>query len=484
MTKQRRWIYAALVALLSCQLVWAGCAETPDEPDEAPEWSFVLGQDSKADGTTAPLLDPVALAAIETALTSAIDAGNVEIAKLEAEIARLDADNAKKQREIDQLVRDIEARRAEVERNFRASLVVAGVGGLFAAVFTGGLSLLAAGAAAGGLAAAIANDGRLNQLNASLSAARAQQAAITSAAAANRVKRDDLDKQLTALRTSKAGLMAILRGEASGAGLAVSAGVPVELRDPLRRVALLTSILTNTKSQVEILTRIRNLAAALGAQLDRTLATVRSLADEADRLAEESRQDFYRLLALFGEQFPLASALNWLGQVVAERTAQILGDSGTSVLVFVKFLVSHRNVGDLTAEELTERLTNALVHKIFMTAEDIIKLGGGPPPPATVICTEVAADLSEGNRGAQGVLWLVNTGSLSTLAEQARVDKRAARNIVQHRSGTDGVAGTADDNAFETIAELDAISYVGPVALGKLLNYASANGFVAPQVCH
>lgn len=70
------------------------------------------------------------------------------------------------------------------------------------------------------------------------------------------------------------------------------------------------------------------------------------------------------------------------------------------------------------------------------------------------------------------VLELVNSASEQTLDEDARLDSRAARNIVAHRAGPDGVDGTADDDRFDSWAELDAISYVGDTALALLVDYA------------
>lgn len=49
------------------------------------------------------------------------------------------------------------------------------------------------------------------------------------------------------------------------------------------------------------------------------------------------------------------------------------------------------------------------------------------------------------------------------------VRSRARRNILTHRDGPDGVAGTADDDLFDTLAELDAIRYVGPATLQKIV---------------
>ncbi len=80
---------------------------------------------------------------------------------------------------------------------------------------------------------------------------------------------------------------------------------------------------------------------------------------------------------------------------------------------------------------------------------------------------------------ASGVLRVANEASLSVLDEQVPLDARAARNIVAHREGPDAVSGTVDDDPFDTLEELDAVSYVGTAALDALLAYAHANDYVA-----
>jgi hypothetical protein len=82
-----------------------------------------------------------------------------------------------------------------------------------------------------------------------------------------------------------------------------------------------------------------------------------------------------------------------------------------------------------------------------------------------------ADGLEEGSAEARAVLRVANHASLVTLDDRVPLDVRAARNIVGFRAGPDGVEGTADDRRFTTLAELDAISYVGPVAFGKLLGF-------------
>ena len=84
----------------------------------------------------------------------------------------------------------------------------------------------------------------------------------------------------------------------------------------------------------------------------------------------------------------------------------------------------------------------------------------------------------------RATLALVNDPAvdLPLLDDAVGLDRRAAENILAHRDGADGTPGTGDDDLFDDLAELDAISYVGATALAALRDYAIANGYldVAP----
>ncbi len=69
---------------------------------------------------------------------------------------------------------------------------------------------------------------------------------------------------------------------------------------------------------------------------------------------------------------------------------------------------------------------------------------------------------------ADAILKLVNTASFEVLDDDVALDVRAARNIVEAR----------DKAPIATLDELDAISWVGSRALGKLREYVNANGLV------
>ena len=72
---------------------------------------------------------------------------------------------------------------------------------------------------------------------------------------------------------------------------------------------------------------------------------------------------------------------------------------------------------------------------------------------------------------ARIVLYLANTLDQDTLDDEVGLDSRAAANIAAYRLGTDGVAGTADDEVFDDLDELDAVSWVGDAAMLDLRDY-------------
>ncbi|MCB9572331.1 MAG: hypothetical protein H6709_09625 [Kofleriaceae bacterium] len=88
------------------------------------------------------------------------------------------------------------------------------------------------------------------------------------------------------------------------------------------------------------------------------------------------------------------------------------------------------------------------------------------------------AAISEGTVEGVGVLRFLNSpaADVTTLDIDAALDARAARNIVSHVRGPDGALGTSDDDLLDSIAELDAISYVGDSAIGKLVAYVDSIG--------
>jgi hypothetical protein len=85
--------------------------------------------------------------------------------------------------------------------------------------------------------------------------------------------------------------------------------------------------------------------------------------------------------------------------------------------------------------------------------------------------------LTEGSPEALAILELANTATFEVLDATSEVglSARAAANIVAHRIGADRVAGTPDDDPFDTLAELDRVPFVGANAFARLLAYVRAH---------
>jgi hypothetical protein len=78
---------------------------------------------------------------------------------------------------------------------------------------------------------------------------------------------------------------------------------------------------------------------------------------------------------------------------------------------------------------------------------------------------------AEGSADAKLLLAFVNDPSVNEheLVAEVGLTRRLSRNIIAHLVGPDEVHGTADDTLFESIAALDAVPYLGPVSMGRLL---------------
>ena len=66
------------------------------------------------------------------------------------------------------------------------------------------------------------------------------------------------------------------------------------------------------------------------------------------------------------------------------------------------------------------------------------------------------------------ILELLNGGVTADNLERAGVHARAAKALVEYRDGADALPGTADDDKFDNIDEVDEVAYVGRVAFTQL----------------
>jgi hypothetical protein len=137
-------------------------------------------------------------------------------------------------------------------------------------------------------------------------------------------------------------------------------------------------------------------------------------------------------------------------------------------------------------------LAAALV--VLMTAGPVLSAcggdQGGPAVPAVdgrddrfaTGKADNGATVEEGSPQAIGVLALVNLDDIADVLAGVPITTLARQGIIAFRDGADGLAGTADDREFLTLAELDAVPYVGPHTLSVLVDAAGARGLIPAAV--
>lgn len=90
------------------------------------------------------------------------------------------------------------------------------------------------------------------------------------------------------------------------------------------------------------------------------------------------------------------------------------------------------------------------------------------------------ATFIDGTPAAVGLLAFLNdaTTTFQVLDVDAALDSRAAENLIAHRDGPDFIFGTYDDDQFDEVAEVEAVSWVGDAALERLRAYIHSHGWV------
>src|SRR5262245_49854790 len=119
----------------------------------------------------------------------------------------------------------------------------------------------------------------------------------------------------------------------------------------------------------------------------------------------------------------------------------------------------------MKANTIAMASTVALVFSACVTNEqaDGDDLGGGKADSFTPAET-------------RGIWRVANEVTRDELIAKAKVAENAVTEIDAHRRGPDGASGTSDDEAFDSLDELDAVPFVGAKVLDKLLAYAKELG--------
>lgn len=81
----------------------------------------------------------------------------------------------------------------------------------------------------------------------------------------------------------------------------------------------------------------------------------------------------------------------------------------------------------------------------------------------------VVHGITEGSEEALAIVDVANSTAVSTLVYDVGVDSRAADNVVKYRM---------EHKVFDSLAELDAIPYLGQDGFSKLLEYGKAHGYI------
>ena len=94
--------------------------------------------------------------------------------------------------------------------------------------------------------------------------------------------------------------------------------------------------------------------------------------------------------------------------------------------------------------------------------------------------SSVVSPILEATPEAIGLLAFLNDPSttMEVLDQQVPLNQRTALNLIGRRNGSDQIAGTTDDNLFETVAEVGAVAWVGSSAMARLFAYTLDEGWV------
>lgn len=119
---------------------------------------------------------------------------------------------------------------------------------------------------------------------------------------------------------------------------------------------------------------------------------------------------------------------------------------------------------------------NAIVYPLMLTAGCSQGIDTGKEAEVGSANEAITAGVVSGTPEADCILDVVNSFSSLALQTAVGLSSKAADNIEAYRLGDDYTPGSSDDEAFDTIAELDAIPFVDAEAFETLLEHVTLNG--------
>lgn len=255
-------------------------------------------------------------------VTSVIAALSQRRDELEAEIAKLESENTQKSQEISNLIAAIEARKAEIQRDYhrqRDNALIFALFGIPAGVFA---SVIAAQNA----------DSRLQQLNQDLAARKQEQASLNTKLDNYKAMKAELTARLEELKTVAAKL------SETPAPKSVSPGLE-KLVAPAEKWNRSRALVENLKAQIAILTTLRDSAANLGVDLDALIGKLTKDLAKAEQMARQTEKEYFEILKIMLSNDPNAAAEKWLDDKLAAKVKEIKKSLGLDIGAFVDSLV-------------------------------------------------------------------------------------------------------------------------------------------------
>lgn len=270
------WCVVSVASLLFA------CGESA-EPSQAEDLKsvedFSIGEVSNGKGDAAKsLLTATQLKRLEGSLLDVISKLDAQIVVLEGEISVSEHESSRKYEQIVQIERDMASREQELRNQANNNLI------LCAFFYNPALC---------SVVVLIDNDQKMRDFKYSLEKAQGERSLIERKMANYKTQKASLNEQIEVIRQTKARLIDAYKNP--GANVTY-AGESSKMNTARYKIDVLKSVRSLTQEEIIKLQAIKTLAQGLGESIDRTLLVVGQLADNVDKILEQSQALFMDLL--------------------------------------------------------------------------------------------------------------------------------------------------------------------------------------------